>query len=103
MNDTTRAARPRLSIGRGGAGTSPKPCNEVRPAQTMPRTERYAQAERQPAPKAPVTASGGDRGLANVLDPVRAHFDLTDDKAAELAAFTRMLLSGGTPRGFARG
>ena len=74
---------------------TPAPATTARPAPRSMTTTTPAPTERRPVPT-------GDRGLASVLDPVRAHFDLTDDKADELAAFTRMLLAG-APRGMARG
>jgi hypothetical protein len=98
MIDDTRAARPRLSIGGGRAAMttlSPGATTTPRPRLHSVPTTIPAPTERRPVPT-------GDRGLASVLDPVRAHFDLTDDKADELAAFTRMLLAG-APRGMARG
>ena len=81
MTESTRASRPRLSLGvrattNDAATTPPRPTLRVVPPQPAPARD----ANR---------ACGMDR----ILDPVRSHFDLSDDKADELAAFARMLLS----------
>lgn len=95
MTETTRPARAKLSVTRSAAGISPSTGTE--PRAVFGRMPIEAPSEMRTGPVD--TSEDHGTSIAALLEPVRTQFNLADEGIADLAAFTRKLLSGGLPKG----